>query len=132
MTKKTVFKQFFKFGIVGVMNVAIYTILYWILIYYKVNYLFATTISYFISSISGYFLNHYWVFKSQNDKKESVVKYYVVYGTSYILNMVCMYLWVDVFGLSQSIAPILTLCVTTPYNFIFNRLWVFKEKERSR
>ncbi len=127
---KQLIQQFMKFGIVGVTNVAVYTILYWIFVYFNMNYLLATTIAYLVSSVGGYILNHIWVFKSEKKVKESVVKYYVVYGSSYLLNMLCMYIWVDILNLSVNIAPLLTLCVTTPYNFIFNKLWVFNEKEK--
>lgn len=121
-------QQFIKFGLVGVSNVAVYTVLYWILIYVGMNYLLATTIAYLVSSVGGYILNHMWVFKSEKSAKESVVKYYVVYGSSYILNMLCMYIWVDTLQLSETLAPLMTLCVTTPYNFVFNKLWVFNKK----
>lgn len=128
---KALIKQFMKFGIVGVTNVAVYTFLYWILIYFHVNYLLSTTIAYLVSSVGGYILNHIWVFKSDKAIQESVLKYYVVYGSSYLLNILCMYIWVDMLELSISIAPILTLCVTTPYNFLFSKIWVFKTHNKN-
>lgn len=116
-----------KFAIVGASNVGIYTVLYWLFVYFGMNYLIATTIAYLISSISGYLLNNVWVFKENQGGKKSLIKYYVVYGSSYLLNIACMYIWVDVLQLSQTLAPLLTLCVTTPYNFVFNKIWVFNE-----
>lgn len=37
-----------------------------------------------------------------------------------------MYLWVDVLHISKYLAPILTLFVTVPYNYLFSKFWVFK------
>ena len=123
--KKEIIK-FIKFGIVGVFNTLSSTCYYWILVYFGVNYLVSTTIAYLLSSIIGYFLNDKMVFKQKNKNKLAIVRYYVVYGTSYLLNMLCMYIYVDVLSLSQYVAPLLVLFITVPYNFILSRLWVFK------
>lgn len=127
---KKLIMQFFKFGIVGVMNTVSSWIIYYALVFVNINYLIATTIAYFISSIIGYCLNKVWVFKKKEDKKiNSVIKYYIVYISSYFLNILCMYIFVDVLGVSKLIAPVLVLFITVPYNFLFSRLWVFKEKK---
>lgn len=125
--KKQWLIQFVKFGIVGAFNTLSSTIYYWILITIGLNYILSTTIAYFLSSIIGFFLNNKWVFKREY-KKQSLFKYYVVYGTSYLLNVLCMYIWIDLLRISEYIAPLLTLFITVPYNFIFNKLWVFCDK----
>ena len=123
------FKQFFKFGIVGVINTLSAWLFYYPLIYIHVNYIVATTIAFILSSIIGYMLNNKWVFKKNVHDYRSVIKYYLVYGSSYLINIGTMYLWVDVLKISEYIAPILTLLITVPYNFIFSKLWVFAQKE---
>lgn len=122
-------KQFFKFGIVGCINTFSSWIFYYPLIFINVDYRIATTIAYILSSIIGYLLNNRWVFKKNVYDSNSVLKYYIVYGSSYILNMACVYLWVEILNISTLFAPILTLFVTVPYNFIFSKLWVFTKKD---
>ena len=126
--------QFFKFGIVGVINTVSSWIVYYSLLFVNIQYLVATTIAYFTSSIIGYFLNKIWVFKKNKEKKDnsSIVRYYIVYISSYFLNLGCMYLLVDILGISDKIAPILVLFVTVPYNFIFSKLWIFKQKKQNK
>lgn len=128
--------QFFKFGIVGAINTINSWIIYYILLFFNVQYLIANTVSYFCSTLIGYLLNKVWVFKKNenSDKKDktSLIKYYVVYISSYFLNMVCMYFFVDILNVSDKIAPILVLFVTVPYNFVFSRLWVFTEKKKKK
>ena len=126
--KKT-FKQFIKFGIVGCINTFSSWVFYYPLLFLGLDYRICTTIAYILSSIIGYILNKKWVFKKNVYDSNSVLKYYIVYGSSYIINMAAMYLWVDVLKLSDLIAPVLTLFITVPYNFIFSRLWVFTKKE---
>lgn len=127
-------RQFFKFGIVGFINTFNSWIIYYSLVFLNVNYLISTTIAYFLSSIIGYMLNKKWVFKNKenHNKVSSLVKYYAVYVSSYFLNLLCMYVFVDVFGISKLFAPILVLFITVPYNYIFSKLWVFASKNKEK
>lgn len=125
--KETIIK-FIKFGIVGFINTMTSTCIYWLLITIKWNYILSTTIAYFIASIIGYTLNKNKVFKTNN--KNSIIKYYIVYSSSYFLNIGCMYLFVDILDISKYIAPILTLFVTVPYNFILSNFWIFKKEKK--
>ena len=76
-------------------------------------------------------LNKKWVFRKNNEKTmKSIVKYYIIYGSSFCINLISMYLFIETLGISDIIAPILTMCITVPYNFVLNKLWVFKEGER--
>ena len=126
---KGLIKQFFKFGIVGVINTVSSWIFYYSLLFFNIHYIICTTIAYILSSIIGFILNKIWVFKSKKDTKESLFKYVITYGSSYFLNIGLMYLFVDIIGISDKIAPLLVLFFTIPYNFIFSKLWVFKNKE---
>lgn len=120
--------SFLKFGLVGCINTIVSIAIYYILVYFKVDYVVATIIGYLGSSIFGYILNRIWVFKTQNSKlMNSLFRYFVVYSTSLLINVLCMYLWIDVLSISQYIAPILTICITLPYNYFLSKLWAFKE-----
>ncbi|NQX47276.1 GtrA family protein [Paenibacillus tritici] len=120
--------QFLKFGIVGGINTIFSLLIYYLLLYFKWNYMFANIIGYFISSILGYVLNKFWVFKFKEAKAgSSILKYYVIYGSSFSLNVIAMYLWVSFFNVSETLAPILTVLITLPYNFVLNKVWTFKE-----
>lgn len=119
--------QFIKFSFVGASNTLIFFFIYYSLIFFNVNYIIANTIGYIVSSFWGYILNKKWVFKESTEKTtNSIIKYYVVYGSSFFINIVCMYVFVDVLSISKIIAPILTMCVTVPYNFMLNKTWAFK------
>ena len=123
-------KQLMKFGVVGLSNTAVTLGVYYLLIYLGVNYMISNIIGYFAGLINGYIWSKGWVFKeAKATVKSSVLKYYIVYGSSLILSTAVMYLWVNVLGISDKIAPILTLCITVPYNFIFQKIWAFREKK---
>lgn len=121
--------QFIKFGMVGCSNTVLSFLIYWMLIYFNVNYLIANTIAYIISSIWGYILNKKWVFRSKNEEVTfSILKYYIVYISSFIINLGGVHLLVDTLSIDKYIAPIFVMCVTIPYNFILNKLWAFRNK----
>lgn len=125
---KSVLNQFIKFGIVGAVNTISSWIIYYTLLYFHIHYIVSTTIAYILSSIIGFVLNRIWVFKSKNKVSSSLIKYIITYGSSFFLNIGLMYLFVDIIGVSDRIAPILVLLFTIPYNYIFSRLWVFCHK----
>jgi putative flippase GtrA len=124
------FSRFIKFGTVGLINTGVTLATYYLLIALGVNHIIANVIGYIVGSINGYILSKVWVFKDKKASvKESVWKYYIIYGSSLLLSTALMYLWVDVLGISDKIAPLLCLVFTVPYNFIFQKLWAFRDKD---
>lgn len=122
--------QFIKFGLVGFSNTIISLLVYYILIYLGISYLIANIAGYIISSLTGYVFNKIWVFKdAKRSIANSMIRYYVVYCSSFLINVSTMYLWVDIINIQKTIAPLLTLIITIPYNFIFSKYWTFKSKE---
>lgn len=55
--------------------------------------------------------------KESGNKKESLVKTYISYGFSFILSTLLLYLQVNILGISQAVAPIINIMITTPINF---------------
>ena len=117
--------NFFKFVCVGISNTIISLLVYYTLKSIGVNYILATIIGYIVSSVSGYFLNKIWVFKNKEDKKKSIYKYYLLYGSSLLLNVLLMKFQVSILGISDNLAPLFTLVITTLYNFYFSNKIVF-------
>lgn len=123
---------FIKFCLVGLSNTAISLVIYYLLLAVGVNYLISMAIGYIVSSICGYIFNKIWVFKQKDAKvQKSIFKYYILYGSSLLVNLLCMAFFVKGLGLSDMIAPILTIIITTIYNFTLSKLWVFKNRPES-
>lgn len=125
--------QILKFSIVGVINTLLSLLIYYILLGLCFHYNIATICGYIGSSIVGYFLNKIWVFQAkENSFRDSLMKYYIVYISALVLNLFCMYLWIQLLQISDKIAPLLTLCITIPYNFLWSKFWVFKKGEKGK
>ena len=131
-------RQFLKFGIVGVSNTAVS-----LAVYYGIVLLCdlhggwglqaANLVSFVVSVLNAYFWNYVWVFRketrerSASAKRRMPLKFISAYFCTYILSSLLLSLWVDVLHLNRFVAPVLSLFITVPLNFLLNKLWIFRQ-----
>lgn len=122
-------KQFISFGLVGGIN-TILTYLIYLTLYQLINPTAAMGVGYGLTSILGLFLNDTWVFKvkDHHQLKSVAPRYYFSYGLTFILSLVLTSFWNDALGLPKPLAPMFSLMVTVPTNFLLSKFWVFREK----
>lgn len=120
------YNKFIKFSIVGFSNLFISLAVYYILIFLSINYQIANTVGFLVATFNSYFWNKLWVFKNNKNKISDIIKFYIVCLSSWLLSTVLLYIWIQKLGISDKIAPIVNLCITTPLNYLMNKLWVFK------
>ena len=121
--------QFINFSVVGVINLFLSYFLYAGCIWVGLHHQIANQISFWISVLNGYLLNKYWVFQKANSGrgKAEASKYFAVYGFNFVLGIFLLYLYVDVLQISKYLAPIISIPITVPMNYLLNRYWVFKK-----
>ena len=120
-------KQFIKFGIVGLSNTLISLVVYYGLIYFGINYIFANTVGFIISVVNAYYWNNKFVFKkSIEGNLKPMIKTFASYGTTFVLSTILLIAMVDYLNISNIIAPVLNLIITIPLNFLLNKFWAFK------
>ena len=108
-----------RFIILGVINTILTYFLYLILLFllpyvwaYSITYLFGLTISYFLSS--------YWVFKKNIAIKSGM--YFLIYHLSnYLVNIMALWIFIDLIGLSEKIAPLITISLLTPIFYLISK-----------
>lgn len=129
-------QQFVKFGIVGIINNAISLAVYYSVIYFNSElYLVGNALGFLVSTLNAYLLNSKFVFRPKERKvfsKVQLVKTYAMYTFSLCISMVFLYVLVQWLSVSEKIAPICSLMVTVPLNFLLNRFWVYKEQNSSK
>lgn len=124
------FIQFVKFGIVGLSNTMISYLVYVFLVSFGINYLAASIAGFIVSVINSFYWNNKYVFAGTESRVlwKAFVKTFLSYaGTGLVLSNILLYLWVDVVHIHEMAAPIINLFITIPLNFLFNKLWAFKE-----
>lgn len=118
--------QFIKFGIVGVSNTVISLAVYYLVLWFGAAYLIANTISWIAGVFNAFYWNNRYVFKNDTPWFKILVKTYISYGASFIAGSILLVIFVEVFHISDKIAPLLTLVLSIPMNFIMNKYWTFK------
>lgn len=128
---RALFRQFVKFGIVGVTNTIISYVIYAAMVYAGCHYLVASVTSFVISVAWSFYWNNRMVFTMAKGETRSLwrslVKTYMSYAlTGLVLANVLLFLEIDILGLNAYIAPIINLVITVPINFYLNKNWAFK------
>jgi gtrA family protein len=122
------YEKFIKFAIVGFGNLFISLITYYILVFFSINYQIANVGGFITGSLNGYIWNRIWVFKNSKKNLSSIVKFYFSYLSTWLLSAILLYIWIEIFNISDKIAPIINVVITTPINYFMNKYWVFKYK----
>ena len=128
--------QFVKFGIVGISNTLVSLACYYLICYINPDlYLLGSIIGTIVSIANAFFWNDRFVFsgndKSLKRKLYRLLKTYISYGGTSLLSIVLLWIEVDKFSLSKEIAPIVNLIITIPLNFVINKLWTFRNKNKA-
>ena len=140
-TKKNLW-QFIRFGIVGLSNTLLGYIIYAISlklmrlagVFGNVDIYIAQFIMFILSVAWSFYWNNRFVFvKDDNENRnvlKALVKTYISYAfTSLILAEALLVLWVNVLGINEFIAPVLSLLITVPLNFLIQKFWAFRKEK---
>ena len=133
--------QFVKFGIVGLTNTLLsYGINVLVLLLLKPyglswDYVAGNVVAFILSVLWSFYWNNKYVFSvGQGQRRnlwKALLKTYIAYGfTGIVLSNVLSYVWINVFGISKYVAPLLNLIISIPVNFLINKLWAFKTESK--
>lgn len=125
------YEKFIKFAIVGFGNLFISLVTYYLLVFFSINYQIANIGGFITGSLNGYIWNRVWVFKNSKKNLSSIVKFYFSYLSTWLLSAILLYIWIEIFNISDKIAPIINVVITTPINYLLNKYWVFKKIKKA-
>ncbi|MEK4360315.1 GtrA family protein [Paenibacillus sp. FSL M7-1455] len=122
--------NFFKYGIVGIIGTAIHTgVLAFAVEQLSFSPLFGTILGFVFSLITSYFLNLSWTFKLKTKSKNSFVKYAIVCSLGLIINVLIMFVIVNLFELWYLIGQLVSILVVPLFNFVLSQIWVFTKSD---
>lgn len=126
MNKQLMF-EIIKFIIVGGINTLNYYVIYLILLKYaNIEYIISHILAFVIAFIISFYLNCYFVYKVR-----PTLKKFFAFPLTQVVNMglqtLLLYVLVDNFDLSPTIAPLLGLIVTIPITFVLSK-WILKDR----
>lgn len=134
--------QFVKFGLVGVTSTAVsYGINILVLkllqpYHLSWDYVAGNVVAFLLSVLWSFYWNNKYVFRKGEGQKrnlgKALLKTYVAYGlTGIVLANVLSWVWINVFGISKYVAPLVNLVISIPLNFIINKFWAFRTQPES-
>ncbi len=121
---------FADFCLVGILSSFVSLGCYYVVIainadWYNVGY----STGFIISVLNSYFWNSNFVFHKTDEKIKTLIKTYASYGSTFILGNIFLYVMINNFGMSEVVAPIINIVITTPLNFFINKLWAYRGKK---
>lgn len=90
-------------------------------------YMLAYGVCFAVSVLMMYALNHRFVFvKTQQGHAKPIAKAYISNATVFLVGWVSLWMLVEKFEVSETLAPLLNLFLTAPLNFLLNKFWTFR------
>ena len=134
--------QFVKFGLVGVTNTAVSYVINILVLkllqpyHLSWDFVAGNVVAFVLSVLWSFYWNNKYVFRKGEGQTRNLgralLKTYVAYGlTGIVLANVLSWVWINVFGISKYVAPLINLVVSIPLNFIINKFWAFKTQPES-
>lgn len=123
-------EQFIKFVLVGCLNTGFILVTYYavVWIFGKEYYLVGQTVGYVVGIINSFFWNSRFVFSNISKTRwKAFVKMCACYGITYVIQIGLLYILVEWLFISEWLVPLLAIIVTTPINFVLNKLFVFRD-----
>ena len=125
--------HFVKYSLVGTLNAIFSFLLYFILLkIFHLHYLVAFSISWLLGVLLTYVINFLWVFKPEQKLvfKSRLVKYFVVYISSYLLNMFLLKYFTELTGGDPLLVQLFILPVVVAVNFTGIKYWCMNSKNK--
>lgn len=129
------FMQFVKFCVVGLSNFMISYVVYAAALAIGFHWIVGSILGFIVSVLNAFYWNNKYVFVQNDGEQRSwwkaLVKTYVSYAFSgLVLANILLFLWNDILEIPELWGPIINLAITTPINFIMNKLWAFRGKRK--
>lgn len=75
----------------------------------------------------GFFLNKYWSFKSTGFTQKQIGRFYLLALANLIFAAIWIWFWHDKLGLNAYAVRLINIALSTSWNFLLYKYWVYKE-----
>jgi len=122
------FVQFVKYGVTaGIATLCDWGSYYILCNKLGVNYMLSAVLSFAVWFVINYILSVVFVFKKSKHKKAKEIAIVLATSLSALgVNLLCLYLMVDMFGLIPIVAKIIASGICMVYNFVLRKVFVFE------
>jgi putative flippase GtrA len=118
-----------RFLFVGGINTTVGYGSYALMIFLGLPYIIAQSVSTIIGTINSYFWNKYFTFKQPQKSIREVLRFILVYGASYVVNVLLLFVCVELLGVNEYGAGLIGLIFTTAISYIGHNFFSFKKSK---
>lgn len=121
------YQQVIKFGLVGVANTGFtFALIFLLEKVLGLNYLIVNPIAYLLPTISSFYLNKKWTFKSEGQVKKEGVLFFAVIGFAWLIQYGFLYVLVEKLAVDPIIGQVIGMVVFTGINFLGQKFVTFR------
>jgi len=120
------FKQFVRYGVIGVLNNSLLYLLYLLITGYGIEPKLAMTILYCLGLCTSFLGNRKWTFEHRDATKRAIFRYVIAQLFGYLLNVALLYLFVDRIGYPHQWIQLIAIIVVAVYLFLALKFFVFR------
>jgi putative flippase GtrA len=126
-------RKLFRFAAVGGLNTLVtLSVFYLVHNIFHANYLIASVAGYTLGIINSYIWNKVWTFESSSKSIGfEFSKFIALNLTGFLLNVILMWIFVEVLKIIPLVAQVLTIGIIFFLNFFGSLFWVFKDSSFS-
>ena len=124
-TKTRAFPQFFRYCSVGILNTLILLVTSFVLLALGLNVFASNLIGYIVAIVNSFVLNRKWTFSHSGRVGNSLIKFLLICGTSYLIQLVVLWALIEHFSLGVYISQVYAMSVYTLLSFIANKRIAF-------
>jgi putative flippase GtrA len=110
--------QFVRFGVVGVMNVAINAGFYALLVWLGAHYILASAVGTVLGILNSFVWSKFFVFRAKGDAGSQFGKTLLVYAGQVFVSWTGLAFWIEVVRLDPYLAYVLNVVFVTAASFL--------------
>ena len=124
-------KEVISYLIFGVLTTVVNIVVYYVFnTWLQVNYLVSNAIAWIASVLFAYITNRKYVFESKNTSMfNELVKFIGARLSTGIMDMILMWLLVDVLSMNSMFSKIIVNVLVIVLNYVLSKVFVFKKEE---
>lgn len=121
-------RQLIRFGLVGVFNTFVgYGTIFTAMYVFGFSPVAANASGYALGLLVSYWLHRIYTFRSTSAVKSEAVKFVVVVGLAYLVNLVVLLVWTKVFALHEGVGQVVAGAAYVVSSYILNKYFVFQK-----
>ena len=131
LQSRRTFGELIRFGIVGVAHNLLGYLVYLLITWLGTDPKLAVAILYPLGTAVSYFANRHWTFEHKGRVGESMSRYLAMHVAGYCLNLLMIYVGVDVLGFPHQLVQLFAMFTLAAVFFLASKFLVFAHKDVS-